>query len=61
MSITNEMNYTSYITAMDNYIETLKRKKEKNPETAREEAINSLIESGLFKEDGTPKAQICDQ
>lgn len=60
MSITNEMNHTSYIEAMDNYIENLKRKRETNPETAKKEAIISLIESGLFKEDGTPKTQICD-
>lgn len=61
MNIANEMNYTSYITALDNYIESLKRKKENNPETAKAEAIDSLIKSGLFNEDGTPKTQICEQ
>ena len=61
MTSNNGMSYTSYITAMDEYIETLKRKKVNNPEMAKKEAIDSLIEAGLFEEDGTPKTEICKQ
>lgn len=61
MTSINEMSYTSYITAMDDYIESLKKRKEQNPENAKTEAIHSLIEAGLFFEDGTPKSEICDQ
>lgn len=46
---------------MDKYIESLKTIREENPELAKEMAVHSLIESGLFNEDGTPKENIVDR
>ena len=34
--------------------------KKENPERAREKARESLVESGVFNSDGTPKKNICD-
>ena len=45
---------------MDQYIENLKKMKKENPERAREKARESLVESGVFNSDGTPKKNICD-
>lgn len=46
---------------MDKYIESLKTIRKENPELAKEMAVQSLIESGLFNEDGTPKENIVDR
>lgn len=53
----NEKAYKAYIDGMDQYIEKLKKE---NPERAREKARESLVESGVFNSDGTPKKNICD-
>lgn len=46
---------------MDKYIESLKTIRKENPEFAKEMAVQSLIESGLFNEDGMPKENIVDE
>lgn len=46
---------------MDKYIESLKTIRKENPELAKEMAVQSLIESGVFNEDGTPKENIVDR
>lgn len=46
---------------MDKYIERLKAIRKENPELAKEISVQSLIESGLFNEDGTPKENIVDR
>lgn len=46
---------------MDRYLEQLKTIQKSNPEVAKEMAVQSLIESGLFNEDGTPKENIVDR
>lgn len=46
---------------MDKYIGNLKRIRKENPELAKEMAVQSLIESGVFNEDGTPKENIVDR
>ena len=56
----NEKAYKAYIDGMDQYIKNLKKMKKENPERAREKARESLVESGVFNSDGTPKKNICD-
>lgn len=56
----NEKEYISYIQGMDRYIEKLKKMRKDNPGKAKEKALESLIESGVFNDDGTPKKKICD-
>lgn len=46
---------------MDKYIERLKAIRKENPKLAKETAIQSLIESGVFNEDETPKENIVDR
>lgn len=46
---------------MDKYIGNLKRIRKENPELAKELATKSLIGSGVFNEDGTPKKNIVDR
>ena len=46
---------------MDKYIESFKTIRKENPELAKEMAVQSLIESGLFNDDGTPKENIVDR
>lgn len=46
---------------MDKYIESLKTIRKDDPELAKEMAVQSLIESGVFNEDGTPKENIVDR
>lgn len=46
---------------MNKYIERLKAIRKENPELTKEMAVQSLIESGLFNEDGTPKENIVDR
>ena len=46
---------------MDKYIERLITIRKEDPELAKEMTIRSLIESGLFNEDGTPKENIVDR
>lgn len=46
---------------MDKYIESLKTIRKENPESAKEMAVQSLIESGVFNEDGTPKENIVNR
>ena len=45
---------------MDEYINKLKKVRKENPELAKEMAVQSLIESGVFNEDGTQKENIVD-
>lgn len=56
----NEKQYKAYIDGMDQYIENLKKMRTKNPEQARKDAIENLIESGIFNPNGTPKKKICN-
>lgn len=56
MMITQEM-----LADMDRYIESLNMKQKENPELAKAMAVQSLIESGIFNEDGTPKENIVDR
>ena len=37
-----------------------KKMRTKNPEQARKDAIENLIESGIFNPNGTPKKKICN-
>ena len=46
---------------MDEYINKLKKVRKENPELAKEMVVQSLIESGVFNEDGTPKENIVDR
>lgn len=46
---------------MDKYIGRLKTTRKENPELAKEISVQSLIESGVFNEDGTPKENIVDR
>ena len=46
---------------MVKYIDNLKTIQKENPEVAKEMAVQSLIESGVFNEDGTPKENIVDR
>lgn len=46
---------------MDRYIENLKTIQKENPELTKEMAVQSLIESGVFNEDGAPKENIVDR
>ena len=57
----NEKEYKAYIDGMDQYIEALKKLRENDPEKAKRQARESLINSGIFNSDGTPKEQICEQ
>lgn len=56
----NEKEYKSYIQGMDQYIEKLRKMRKANPGQAKENARESLVESGVLNEDGTPKKKICD-
>ena len=56
----NEKEYKSYIRGMDQYIEKLKKMRKDNPGQAKRKALESLVESGVFNDDGTPKKKICD-
>lgn len=56
----NEKEYQDYIDGMDRYIEKLKKMRRDNPKEAKEKAIKSLIDSGVFNKDGTPKKRICE-
>ena len=49
------------LNGMDRYIENLKAIRKENPDLAKEMAVQSLIESGVFNEDGTPKENIVDR
>ena len=42
------------------YIEKLKKMRKDNPGQAKQKALESLVESGVFNDDGTPKKKICD-
>lgn len=55
-----EREYKSYIEGMDLYIEKLKQMRKDNPEMAKKKAEKSLINSGVFHKNGTPKKEICD-
>lgn len=46
---------------MDKYIANLKRIRKENPELAKELAIKSSIESGVFNINGTPKENIVNR
>ena len=46
---------------MDKYIEKLKTIQKEKPKLAKEMAVRSLIESGVFNEDGAPKENIVDR
>ena len=56
----NEKQYKAYIDGMDQYIENLKKMRKENPEKARKNAVENLIESGIFNPNGTPKKKVCD-
>lgn len=56
----NEKAYKAYIDGMDEYIKNLKKMRKNNPEKAKEKALESLVESGIFNANGTPKKKICD-
>ena len=45
---------------MDRYIEKLKKMRKDNPGKAKEKALESLVESGVFNDGETPKKKICD-
>lgn len=45
---------------MDEYINKLKELRKESPELAKKMAVQSLIESGVFNEDGTQKENIVD-
>ena len=51
----------SELNNMDKYIEKLKRVQKENLKLAKEMAVQNLIESGVFNEDGTPKENIVDR
>lgn len=51
--------YLDKYAAMDKYIDDLKAEILENPVKAKEKAIQSLIRSGVFNADGTPKERIC--
>ena len=54
------MNYQKEIEMMEEYILQLKKDFKENPKLAKQKAIESLIVSGLFNLDGTPKKEICN-
>ncbi len=54
------MNFQSYLKSMDDRIDKLKAEIKANPCESKEKAKQSLIASGVFNEDGTPKSRICD-
>ena len=56
----NVNEYKSYIRGMDQYIEKLKKMRKDNPGQAKRTALESLVESGVFNDDGSPKKKICD-
>ena len=56
----NEKQYKAYIDGMDQYIEHLKKMRTENQEQARKDAVENLIESGIFNLNGTPKKKICN-
>lgn len=51
--------YLDKCAAMDKYINDLKAEILDNPVKAKEEAVQSLIRSGVFNADGAPKERIC--
>ena len=54
------MDFQSYLKSMDDYIDKLKAEIKANPCKAKRKAIQSLIATGCFYKDGTPKSEICD-
>lgn len=54
------MGLQSYLKSMDDYIDKIKTEAKTNPCEAKRKAVQSLIATGCFNEDGTPKSEICD-
>lgn len=51
----------TYLKSMDDYIYSLRAKAISNPCEAKRKAVQSLIASGVFNKDGTPKKEIVTQ
>ena len=59
--VMEEVEIKQYLKGMDEYIQHLKILNVTNPDLAKINAINSLIISGVFNKDGTPKKNIVNR
>ncbi len=58
MTVNYYQNRDLYLEGMQQWLHDFELLMQNDPEAARKQALQSLIQSGIFKKDGTPKKRI---